>query len=309
MIPSPAKPVNEKRKAPVFEFANGLRAAEKLVLGFLAYAIVASILFPLSIRERLTVGGLNLVAGSTVFLLSRFGEEERTKYLSTIRDWLPCILILLAYRESGLFFTPDPVHRLDHLFIRWDSVLLKNPWVLVVLSGCSPWIQHYLEVSYFLCYPLVPCGFGSLVVARRMGILGRPDAGRAIDHFWTAVLLAVFCCYIAYPIFPLTPPRTLFNDVPGPPVRALFRQVNFWILGQYGVQACIFPSGHVAGVTATALALRAYLPHASVVFLIAAASVAAATVYGRYHYAADAVAGALVGLAAAFVSWRIHKPY
>jgi len=29
-----------------------------------------------------------------------------------------------------------------------------------------------------------------------------------------------------------------------------------------------------------------------------AASVAVATVYGRYHYAADALAGALVGIAA-----------
>jgi hypothetical protein len=33
-----------------------------------------------------------------------------------------------------------------------------------------------------------------------------------------------------------------------------------------------------------------------------------ATVIGRYHYAADAVAGALIGLAAFLVSSRLHRP-
>jgi hypothetical protein len=36
---------------------------------------------------------------------------------SPIRDWLPALLVLLAYRESGLFIKADPAHRLDHLFI------------------------------------------------------------------------------------------------------------------------------------------------------------------------------------------------
>ncbi len=83
--------------------------------------------------------------------------------------------------------------------------------------------------------------------------------------------------------------------------------MNFWLLGQYGVNACVFPSGHVAGVTAAGLSVWAYLPRVGVFFLIAAVSVAAATVYGRYHYAADALAGTMVGLAAHFVSKRIHR--
>jgi hypothetical protein len=41
--------------------------------------------------------------------------------------------------------------------------------------------------------------------------------------------------------------------------------------------------------------------------LYAALSVAAATVYGRYYYVADAVAGVLVGVMAFVVTRRIHK--
>jgi membrane-associated phospholipid phosphatase len=64
---------------------------------------------------------------------------------------------------------------------------------------------------------------------------------------------------------------------------------------------------HTAAVTAMALAVRAYRPRLGILFCIAALSVALATVYGRYHYAVDAVAGALAGLAAFAVSSRIHR--
>jgi membrane-associated phospholipid phosphatase len=75
-----------------------------------------------------------------------------------------------------------------------------------------------------------------------------------------------------------------------------------WLLDHYSVQACIFPSGHVAAATAVALAVRKHAPRLGALFLFLAASVALATVYGRYHYAADAVAGALVGVAAFIAS-------
>jgi membrane-associated phospholipid phosphatase len=48
------------------------------------------------------------------------------------------------------------------------------------------------------------------------------------------------------------------------------------------------------------------MPRLGILFCIAALSVAAATVYGRYHYLADAVAGVLVGLAAFLVSSRLQ---
>src|SRR5208282_5313714 len=108
--------------------------------------------------------------------------------------------------------------------------------------------------------------------------------------------------YAVYPLFALTPPRVLFGDVPGPHVEPLLRKLNFWLLDRYSVAACIFPSGHVAAATAVALAVCKHAPRLGVLFLFLAASVALATVYGRYHYAADAVAGALVGVAAYAVS-------
>jgi membrane-associated phospholipid phosphatase len=51
-----------------------------------------------------------------------------------------------------------------------------------------------------------------------------------------------------------------------------------------------------------ALAVRRNAPRLGTGFLFLAASVAVATVYGRYHYTADALAGAMVGVAAYLVA-------
>jgi membrane-associated phospholipid phosphatase len=147
----------------------------------------------------------------------------------------------------------------------------------------------------------VPLGAAAIYHTPQKAGLNEPAAPpgrRAIDGFWAAVLLATLFCYAVYPFFPLTPPRVLFADVPGPHVEPLLRKWNFWLLDHYSVQACIFPSGHVAAVTAVALAVRQHAPRAGAVFLFLAGSIAVATVYGRYHYAADAIAGALVAVAA-----------
>jgi membrane-associated phospholipid phosphatase len=319
----------ERAPSPaLLELTRNLRLAEKVLLTFLAYTVVASLVFPLSWRERLTLLLLNLLTSVVITSLARFAGQERSKLLVTLRDWLPCFLILLAYRESGMFFRPDPTHHLDYIFVRLDDVLLQNPWVERFLKLSAPWFQRYLEFAYFLCYPLVPLGLAALYLGRRgfseehdfsraertaipelAGGASAPEEwSRAIDHFWTAVLLAALSCYVLYPFFPLTPPRELFNDLPGPAVAPLIRRTNFWLLGHYGVGASLFPSGHVAATTAMALALRRYLPRVGIVFLIAAASIALATVYGRYHYAADALAGIVVGCAAAFLANRLHTP-
>ena len=71
------------------------------------------------------------------------GERgELFEFLATVRDWFPAILILVAYRESGLLLLPDASHRLDYLFVRWDHALLRSRWVLGVLDYGSPWVQR-----------------------------------------------------------------------------------------------------------------------------------------------------------------------
>jgi membrane-associated phospholipid phosphatase len=282
-----------------------LRVAERTLLAFFAALTLASFTLSLPVMTRGVVVLLNGVVGWLVAGLSREDVAARSRMASAVRDWLPALLLLLAYKESGLFARPDPAHRLDHLFILLDRALLGSHPVQGLLGSAAPWLQHYLEFSYLLCYPLVPLGLAALYFAPPAA--AQEDArATMLDRFWTTVLLATLFCYAIYPFFPLTPPRVLFHDIPGPAVPPLLRNLNLRLLDWFSVQVCLFPSGHAAAVTATALAVRAYRPRLGLLFCLAALSVAAATVYGRYHYTADAVAGLLVGVGAFLVAKRLQ---
>jgi membrane-associated phospholipid phosphatase len=287
-----------------------------LLYCYFTYMTVEVLLFPLSIRERTIVVILNLLACATVLMLEGNVASHRSRFLVVVRDWLPCILILVAYREAGLLFVPDPSHRLDYVFIRWDEMILRNTWVTSVLAAGFPWLQRYLEFAYFLCYPVVPLGVATLYLTRQAGRAGTDDAATPVpahrydsplEHYWTTVLIAALTCYVLFPLFPLTPPRELFHDLPGPQGASGLRGLNHWLLSHYAVGASLFPSGHVAAATAAGLAIRRYAPRAGLVFLFVAASIALATIYGRYHYAADALAGAVVGVAAYAVSCYLAR--
>lgn len=296
----------EARPIPAVSGARiHLSIAEQIALAFFAYITLAAFIFHLAVRDLGVIMTLNALTIATLLGLRR--NRQRARWLAAAADLFPAVSILVAYRESGLLLIPHSSRRLDYLFIRWDRVLLHNQFVQAALQAGAPWLQHYLEFAYLLCYPLVPLGVAAIYCTSRGR--SKPAAERAMDDFWATVLLATLFCYAVYPFFPLTPPRVLFGDVPGPHGEPLLRKWNFWLLDHYSVQACIFPSGHVAAVTAVALAVRKHAPRLGVLFLFLAASVAAATVYGRYHYAADAAAGALVGVAAYLASQAIQHRF
>ncbi len=288
------------------EMRAQLSQVEWISVAYFSGITLAACVLPLGVREIGVMAALSTLTVAALAALRR--NRERAPWLVAAADLFPALLLLVAYRESGLLLTPDSSHHLDYVFIRWDRSLLQNQVAQAILQAAAPWLQHYLELAYLLCYPLVPLGVAAIHLGPRRNKGSESPAGVQIatDDFWSAVLLATLFCFAVYPFFPLTPPRVLFGNIPGPHVEPLLRRLNFWLLDHYSVQACIFPSGHVAAATAVALAVRKHVPRFGPLFILLAVSVALATVYGRYHYAADAVAGALVGVVAYEASQRLR---
>jgi len=120
-------------------------------------------------------------------------------------------------------------------------------------------------------------------------------------HFWTAYLAGTLGAYALFPYFPSEPPRIAFTGEDMPGVLTPIRHLNLLILGGYGIHSSVFPSAHVSSAFSAAWALLAIMPRQRWIglsFAAYGACVALATVYGRYHYAADALAGLGVSLIA-----------
>ena len=89
-------------------------------------------------------------------------------------------------------------------------------------------------------------------------------------------------------------------------MRSWIRRVNLAVLNRASVQWNTFPSGHTAASLATALAVGIHMPLVGVVLGIVALSIAAGSIVGRYHYAADAIVGAAVAVLA-FVTATVAR--
>src|SRR5208283_367319 len=158
--------------------------AEKIALAFFAYITLAAFAFHLADRDLSMIMTLNTVTFATLMALNR--NRLRAPWIAAAADLFPALLILVAYRESGLLLSPDPAHHLDYVFIQWDQVLLHNRFVQAVLQAGAPWLQHYLELAYLLCYPLVPLGVAAVHFTTRRRAAGEPTAPkshRAMDEF------------------------------------------------------------------------------------------------------------------------------
>ena len=254
----------------------GLRASEWIAVAYFAYLAGAAAVWPaVGRRQRVRVIGTAMAVVIAVVTVAAFGA-----WAGAGRDWLPLMYLLLGYWLPALLVTrTNPVfeQRLLALDRRWlgGTIAERVPRPVIEL----------LELAYLFCYPMVPAGFACLYVA---GL--REES----DRFWTAVLLAVFGCFGVLPWLPTRPPRAI-EDAPTRSSGAV-RRVNLHVLGRASIQLNTFPSGHVAASLATALAVYARLPVAGLLLGVLAIGIALGSVVGRYHYAADALAGAALAL-------------
>ena len=200
---------------------------------------------------------------------------------------MPLVYLLAGYWLPAMLVR-EPNVRLERRLLGVDHTLFGAHGLERFENRAPRVVIEYLELAYLLCYAVVPAGFASLLLAG----YGRDT----FDTFWLAVLLAAFICYGLLPWLPTRAPRAIEPRVRA--ARSSIRRLNLAVLNRASVQWNTFPSGHTAASLATALAVGIHMPLLGVVLGVVALSIAAGSVIGRYHYAADAIIGAVVAVLA-----------
>lgn len=270
---------------------RGVRRSEWVIFGFLVYAIALGTLLRVPPSARQLVILLNLAILVAYAALIAADRTKSTIASSATRDAASLALIVLAYREMGWFAQPHLDHNLETSWVAWDRVVLRGG-ATAVIESLGPVIPSILEISYALVYALAPFTIAMLYVYRRR---------EKVDQFLFLFAVTVLLCYAQFPFWPSEPPRVVFLGQDLPAYETVFRRFNLWMLGNYGIHTSVFPSAHVAGAFAAAFGAMRALPERRWVgrfLLVTASLIAIATVYGRYHYLPDAVAGLLVALVA-----------
>jgi len=261
-----------------------VRRSECVIIAFLVYAAIAAAMLPVRPPIRPLTISLNAAILACYTLLIYADRLRKRELLSVVRDWFPLLLVLLAYREMGWFALPMHDHPLEMRWVEWDRLFLRGG-ARRAIEALGPLLPAALEVAYSLVYTLGPFGVAMLYVYRRRS---------RVDLFLFPFLLGVLLCYAQFPYWPSEPPRTVFPGEDFPSYDTAFRRFNWWMLGGYGIHTSVFPSAHVAGAFSAVFGMWSALPERKWVarfLLMMAILIGTATVYGRYHYLADAAAG------------------
>jgi membrane-associated phospholipid phosphatase len=223
-----------------------------------------------------------------VQILARFPKRGR----SYTRDLAPIAYTLAAYREMDWFTPAVHAHRLERAWIVWDRRLLDDGHLRAAIESTGALLPGFLELCYGLVY--------AVALASLIAIFASRCRDR-VNLFWLAYLVGTLGAYALFPYFPSEPPRTVFAGADMPRVTTAIREFNLFIVGGYGIHSSVFPSAHVSSALSAAWGLLAAIPKRRWIgwtMFAYGIVVAIATVYGRYHYAADGVAGIAVSLVA-----------
>jgi membrane-associated phospholipid phosphatase len=277
-----------------------MRRSEWLLGGYFAYVTALAQILPLGAGVR----ARTIVVNAAIFcfyavLLKWFREGEVSGH---VRNWIPLALMLLAYKEMGWLAPAAHDHHLEQGWIVWDRLLLRDWRFHQIIESTGPFLPGLLEACYVMVYSLPVFTMVMLYVYRR---------SRFADQLLVIYLLGLFLSYVQFPFWPSEPPRIVFPNEDTPSVDTVLRQFNHWILGGYGIHTSVFPSAHVSGAVAAGFAMKRVFADRPWLYrgvFVYAALVAIATVYGRYHYAADAAAGVVVGATAAWLGARLLGP-
>ena len=209
-------------------------------------------------------------------------------YWVIVRDWFPFLVILLMYYSlwgdaTHLLVTRD----MDAALIEWDQPLFGLQASVAIEPWVSPPLTAWIEFAYIFHIfniPIVAC----FVYLRR----ARPR----FREMMTGVLVVTFFGLIGYLLVPAIGPiytlRDQYTVQLSVPLDIVNRQIEFMDYAR--IKRDVFPSLHVGiSFVVWLYALR----NSRKLFWILAPlvlSLFVSTVYLRYHYLVDVVAGLII---------------
>jgi membrane-associated phospholipid phosphatase len=269
-----------------------LRPSEWIILAFFAYVAFISFFFSDRPDLGLTPVCEFLIVVSVLEVIASLERGRWRLFINRLRDWLPILYTLVAFREMELFLPRRFEGRLEASWIGLDRLLLEHYHLKTAIESLGITVPLYLELCYLFVYGV------SLICIAILYLRGKRAS---IDRFWTIFLTGTLLAYALFPYFPSQPPRYVFPTLDNPGITTWVRQLNGFILNKVTIHSGVFPSAHVSSAFACAWAMFLLVSERKRiggVLLLYAVSVSLATIYGRYHYTADVMAGFGVSLVA-----------
>ena len=267
---------------------------DALLVAYLSVSALVMIRLGTATPNILTLhaAGCLVIAGARIALDRQArGASPLGGLLQMVHLNYPVVMAMLLYLELDRLLPLAGGHLYDNVVQGWEQALFgESPALWLSRRLPSLLLSEYLHFCYLAYYLLI------LTLLIPLLRRGRWWEAQTLQLVTAATYLTGFVCFS---VFPVEGPRLVYPPL-DESIRGPLWALCHYLAGQGAAAAAAFPSGHVA--LATVLLILSWRWQRSVFWAVlpVAGGLILATVYGRFHYAVDALAG--MALAAVMVA-------
>jgi len=266
---------------------------------------------------------LNIIIASGIILLvgsyqrklvsQNIDEKNYGSLLKILRYWYGIAVILVSFKEVYHIIHSLKLHDWDMVFIKLDYSIFGVDPTKWAFQFANPALTEFLQIIYIYYYLMI------VVYGLEIYLWKRFDD---FKYVLLVLFTGFFSSYLLYMVFPAVGPRfylhnfySISKELPGlfltEPIRSF---INFGESIPQGVsnpiefvQRDAMPSVHTTIALLITYLSRKIKSKSFYFYLPYSILLVVSTIYLRYHYAVDIIAGAIMALAAILISNQLIK--
>lgn len=230
----------------------------------------------------------------------RWAARRGPRVVRVLGDWYPLALVPPLYAELAVLNRSVWGGRYFDAFVQRLEVGIFGEQPSHAWAQAHPVLplSEALHAAYLSYYVII---YGPPLLLYLRG--RRDDFRRGLF----ALMLAFFAHYLFFIYLPVQGPRYLFPAPDGALAGGFFYRLAHHVLQVGSSRGAAFPSSHVGVSVAQTIIMAGYLPWLAPFLGLLTIGLAAGAVYGGFHYATDALAGALLGIVAVVAAPQLAK--
>jgi membrane-associated phospholipid phosphatase len=270
---------------------------DRLTAAYLVFTLAVVLARAEHVPQAPALFALNGGLLALLVVLSR--ARGRGGWIGEAAEWYPLAFFVIFFEEIGALVHAFSRQWYDPLLIAADRALFGVDPTVWLERYASYWLTEAMQLAYTSYFPLT-LGV-AIFLRRRHGLPG-------LRLLMLASAMTYYACYLVFIFFPIESPHHALRHLQQVELRGgAFMALIEWIERYGRVHGGAFPSAHVAGSVVALMTAWRFAPRLGMSLAPLVALLMASTVYGRYHYAVDVLAGILFGVCGYAVASRLQS--
>jgi membrane-associated phospholipid phosphatase len=244
---------------------------------------------------------IHSVAAGLLVLWIRRASGSVNPFVKFLRYWYIPLFLTVFYEQIDAFILGLHGRYLVHVIYSFELAFLGVHPSVWMEKFSHPVLNEIMKIAYHSYY-WMGILLGVSLYARQELIAFR----RTIF----SVSLAFFISYFGFILFPVIGPRYALSHLYKGPLEGYFvTALQDFIMEHGDIRGGCMPSSHVAVAIVVLLLAWIYRRKAALLLTPLVTMLCISTVYNRYHYVSDVVAGVAVGLVAFWWGAMVYRKY